>query len=204
MSIEIGLTAGSTNTQYAPLAVLCAHYRQHATLEPLKQVEIPMKKRVFSPADKLIQVLLSMLAGCQTLSEVNPRLKHEQELAAVWGWERFVEQSNLSRTLDALTLMNIEQLRHSTTSIWQVHSLTKAHDWRGFLWLDFDLSGLPCSPRAEASQKGFFSDKKPSVGVSWRASVPSNTGKQCGRTCFQAIDIQPIALSQRCWRQKMH
>jgi hypothetical protein len=171
MSIEIGLTAGSTNTQYAPLAVLSAHYRQHARLEPLKQVQIPMKKRVFSSADKLIQVLLSMLAGCQTLSEVNPRLKHEQELAAVWGWDRFVEQSNLSRTLDALTLMNIDQLRHSTTSIWQVHSLTKAHDWRGFLWLDFDLSGLPCSPRAEASQKGFFSDKKTSVVVSWPASV---------------------------------
>lgn len=172
MTIEIGLTDGTTNTQYAPLAVLSAHYREHGTLDPLKQVRIPMRERDFCPYSKLIQVLLSMLAGCQTLSEVNPRLKHERELAAVWGWDRFAEQSNLSRTLDALTLMNIDQLRHSTTSIWQVHSLTKAHDWRGFLWLDFDLSGLPCSPRAEASQKGYFSDKKTSVAASWPASVP--------------------------------
>ena len=204
MTIEIGLTDGPTNTQYAPLAVLCAHYRQHDTLEALKQVQIPMRERDFRPYSKLIQVLLSMLAGCQTISEVNPRLKHERKLAAVWGWDRFAEQSNLSRTLDALTLMNIDQLRHSTTSIWQAHSVTKAHDWRAFLWLDFDLSGLPCSPWAEASQKGYFSDKKTSVGVSWPASVLSNTMKRSGRTCFRAIGIPVTAFSQQWWQQKMH
>jgi len=34
------------------------------------------------------------------------------------------------------------------------------HDWHGFLWLDFDLSGLPCGQQADGSQKGFFSGKK--------------------------------------------
>jgi hypothetical protein len=38
------------------------------------------------------------------------------------------------------------------------------HDGRGYLWLDFDLSGLPCRPQAEASQKGYFADKKTSTG----------------------------------------
>jgi hypothetical protein len=103
---------------------------------------------------------VSILAGCETLSEVNLRLKSEPGLSAVWGWERFADQSSLSRTLDALTLMNIEQLRRSTTAIWWTHSQIRTHDWRGFLWLDFDLSGLPCSPRAEESQKGYFSGKK--------------------------------------------
>jgi hypothetical protein len=36
-------------------------------------------------------------------------------------------------------------------------------DWRKYLWLDFDLSGLPCGAQAEASQKGYFSDKKTCV-----------------------------------------
>jgi hypothetical protein len=56
--------------------------------------------------------------------------------------------------------MNIEQLRQAGTQIWQTCSQTFGRDWRGYLWLDFDLSGLPCSPRAEASQKGYFSGKK--------------------------------------------
>jgi hypothetical protein len=160
MTIEIGLTKESTNTQYAPLAVICAHYQRHQTLEPLQKVQIPMRERDFSSGDKLIQVLLSILVGCETLSQVNIRLKSETGLATMWDWPGWADQSTLSRTLDALTLMNLEELRQSISTIWQPDSQVKAHDWRAFLWLDFDLSGLPCGPQAQASQKGYFSDKK--------------------------------------------
>jgi hypothetical protein len=160
MTIEIGFTQELTNSQYVALAALCAYYQQNHLLEPLIGVEIPMRERDYTPADKLIQVLLSILAGCKTLSEVNGRLKSELGLASVWGWDRFADQSSLSRTLDALTLKNIEQLRGSTAAIWRTHSQIQGHDWRGHLWLDFDLSGLPCSPKAQESQRGYFSDKK--------------------------------------------
>lgn len=160
MTIEFGLTEGCAETQYAPLAALAAHYQQVQMLKPLEQVEIPMKKREFTPVDKLIQSMLSILAGCETLSETNLKLKPELSLAKLWGWDRFVDQSSLSRTLDALTRPNIEQLRDAVTAVWRSHSLALKHDWRGYLWLDFDLSGLPCSPQAEASQKGYFSGKK--------------------------------------------
>ena len=49
MTIEIGLTNSSTNTQFAPLAALSAHYQEKHTLDSLKQVLIPMKKRAFRP-----------------------------------------------------------------------------------------------------------------------------------------------------------
>jgi hypothetical protein len=160
MTIEIGLTKEFTKTQYAPLAALCALYQQNHLLESLEQVQIPVKTRDFSPPDKLIQIILSILAGCGPLYEVNSRLKSETGLAAIWGWQRFGDQSSLSRILDALTLKQIEQLRQSAALIWQSQSRIKSHDWRGFLWLDFDLSGLTCSPRAQESQKGFFSGKK--------------------------------------------
>jgi len=160
MAIQIGLTDEITNTRYAPLAALLAHYRRTHRFAPLSRAPIPVKERHFCPADKLVQVFLSILAGCETLSEVNSKLKPEVQLAAVGGWDRFADQSTLSRTLDALTLMNIETLRQSITSIWLPYSQVHQHDWRGFLWLDFDLSGLPCSPRAEGSQKGYFGGKK--------------------------------------------
>lgn len=166
MTIEFSFTDELVNTQYAPLAALLVHYQQNLTLEPLERVQIPMKERDFSPTSKLIQVLLSIFAGCVTLSEVNVKLKSELGLAKIGQWKRIADQSCLSRTLDALTLTNIDQLRDSTTTIWRHQSQTLHHDWRGFLWLDFDLSGLPCGKQAEESQKGYFSGKKTSLDAS--------------------------------------
>jgi len=165
MRLEFGQTDELVNTQYAPLAALLAHYQQNQVFKPLSEVAIRMKTRDFTPYDKLKQAAISILAGCQTLSEVNQKLKPELLLARVGGWSRFADQSGLSRTLDGLTLMNIAQLRQAQTQIWQAHSMSRCHDWRGYLWLDFDLSGLPCSKRAQASQKGYFSDKKTAQGV---------------------------------------
>lgn len=166
MKIEFGLTDDVFNTQFAPLAALSAHYQYNQMLAPLEKVAMQMKIRDFSPVCKLKQVLVSILAGCETLTSFNSQLDGETGLAAILGWKRFADQSNLSRTLDALTLMNIDELRTATTDIWRSNSRTRQHDWRGFLLLDFDLSGLPCSPRAEASQKGYFSGKKTSLDAS--------------------------------------
>ena len=195
MNLEIDFTKDQINTQYAPLAALFALYQANHTLAPLAQVEIPMKVRDFSPADKLTQVLLSILAGCATLAEVNPALKAEVALASLGGWPRFADQSTLSRTLDVLTLKQIEHLRQSTTAIWWTHSQVKTHDWRGYLWLDFDLSGLPCSARAEASQKGYFSDKKTPPDANWPGLAPPNTGKRSGQRCSRVAITPPIACS---------
>lgn len=160
MNLSIDLTSDPVNTDYAPLAVLSVLYQQENWLEPLQKVKIAMRERYFTPADKLTQVLLGILAGGETLSAVNAPLKQEQGLARIWGWEHFADQSSLSRTLDALSQKNIEQLRTSQNEIRQAHSRTSQRDWRPFLWLDFDLTPLPCGPMAQASQKGYFGEKK--------------------------------------------
>lgn len=162
MNYELGLTTEPGNTQYAPLGALLAYYKQNGAMESLNQVAIPMKAYEFTGQDKLKQVFISILAGCETLSEVNQKLKTEAELATIYDWPRFADQSGLSRALDALTLMNIEELRQSGQEIGRTYGQTRKHDWRGHLWLDFDLSGLPCGERAEKSQKGYFSGKKTS------------------------------------------
>ena len=158
--IEFGLTKDRTNTQYAPLAALCRYYQQNRILDPLSEVRIAVKTRQFSPYDKMIQVLLSLLTGCETLSQVNPRLGSEVHLARIWQWEQFADQATLSRTLDALTLKQIDELRQVSGQIWRSHTQTHHHNWHGYLWLDFDLSGLPCGKQAQESQKGYFSGKK--------------------------------------------
>lgn len=160
MAIEFGFTDQYCNTQYAALAAICAHYRHKQVFKPLEQVQNERKERDFRLCDKLIQMFMSALAGCETLSEVNSKLKSEKGLAEVWGWKRFADQSALSRTLDQLSLKQIEQLRQATTQIWRSHSKIMGHNWRGYLWLDYDLSSLPCGPQAEEAQKGYASGKK--------------------------------------------
>jgi hypothetical protein len=193
MTLEFALTDENCNTQYGPLAALLVHYQKQKTLGPLAEVPIPIKKYDYSPASKLEQVLLSILAGCETLTEFNTKVRPEQALAKVRGLEQFSDQSNLSRTLDALTLMNLEQLGQAIDQIWQPHSQIQHHDWRGFLWLDFDLSGLPCGKQAQASQKGYFSGKKMSPVVNWLGLVQSSTEKPSGLTYMPAINIPFVA-----------
>ena len=165
MTIRIDFTDELCNTQYAPLAVLSAHYQQKQVLEPLKKVTNCQKKRDFKVFDKLCQVLLSILCGCATLTEVNTKLGPEIGLAQTWSMKRFADQSTLSRSLDALSLKQIEELRLAVTQIWREIGQTSRHNWRGYLWLDYDLSSLPCGRQAEANNRGFASGKKTSPGV---------------------------------------
>lgn len=203
MNIKIGFTDELTNTSYAPLVALFAHYQHNDLLEPLQSVRIPMRKGDFEPHEKLIQVVLSILAGCETLFEVNSKLKHEQVLAQVLGLSRLLDQSSLSRSLDALTLKNIDELRASTCQIWRRLSWVTARDWRSYLWLDFDLSGLPCGPLAEASQKGYFAGKKTSVAGSWLVSVPSLRAKRSGQGSIRVTLTPSIASNRPCLPAKL-
>lgn len=177
MTVEIGLTDECVNTQYAPLAALFVHYQQTQALQPLENVTLPAKQRDFSPLGKLQQVLLSLLTGCHTLSEVNPKLRTESFLALAWGWPRFADQSTLSRQLDQLTLKQLEQLRSATTQIWRGRSRAVKHNWHAYLWLDYDFSPLPCGAQAEASQNGYFGGKKSlrsPVSPGQRRTIPGN------------------------------
>lgn len=164
MSIKFVLVDEKFNTQYAPLGLLLALYKENKTLKPLENMAIKSKTVDFSLTDKLEQVFVSILAGCNTISEVNTKLKGDIPLARAGDWMRFADQSTLSLALDSLSLMNIEELRENTRQIWREYRGTATHDWRGFLWLDFDLSGLPCGKQAEGAEKGYFSEKKTLLG----------------------------------------
>jgi len=103
---------------------------------------------------------VSLLSGCEYISEVNSKLKPEQQLAQVWKFSRFADQSQLSIYLDRLTQTNLSQLSVAVGQIGHQLSYLRHHDWRGFLTVDLDLSGLPCSKQSEGAQKGYMSGKK--------------------------------------------
>ena len=162
MRVEFGTTDELTNTQFAPVAALMAYYEAQKVLEPLQSVTSAATTGDFTLAEKLEQVVWSMLTGCQYISVVNIRLRPERMLAQVKRIDHFAEQSTLALALNELTQMNLDQLEATVRHISHRCSRTRQHDWRGFLTLDFDLSGLPCGKQAEASKKGYFSGKKTS------------------------------------------
>ena len=162
MRLEFDTTDELTNTQFAPLAALMAYYEAQKVLKPLQSVTAVPHKGAFTLAEKLEQVIWSILTGCQYISVVNTKLRPERMLAQVKRIAHFAEQSTLAIALNALTQMHLGQLETAVQQINQRCSRTRQHDWRGFLLLDFDLSGLPCGKQAEGSKKGFFSGKKTS------------------------------------------
>ncbi len=198
MSLEFGLTSELTNTQFAPLAALGYAYRQHVTLKRLQTVQLRLKEVHHSPQDKLEEVLVSILAGCTHLAEINTVLRPDIQLAQSWGQSQFAKQSVVSRSLDGLTQMNLTELRAATTAIWRDHSQVWQHDWRGWLWLDLDLTGLLCSAQAEGGEKGYFSGKKTLRGGNWPGFQPFVTTKPSGHTCFRAVSIAVPVSNRQC------
>jgi hypothetical protein len=162
MRLELDTTDELTNTQFAPVAALMAYYEAQKVLEPLQSVTSVAQKGDFTLAEKLEQVVWSILTGCQYISVINTKLRPECMLAQVKRIDHFAEQSTLAIALNELTQMDLGQLEASVRQISHRCSRTGQHDWRGFLMLDFDLSGLPCGKGAEGSKKGFFSGKKTS------------------------------------------
>ena len=204
MKLQFGLTQELSNSQYASLAALLAYFEAQNALEPLQAVTSARKSGDFPLAEKLEQLLWSILAGCEYIAMVNTKLRPEQKLAQLKRIDQFADQSTLSRGLDGLTQMNLSQLAVAVRQISDRCSQTRQHDWRGFLELDFDLSALPCGQQAEGSQKGFASGKKTRLCANWHALMPLPTTKPYGQSCFPAINRPCNACHKRCWPWKVH
>ena len=165
----IRLTAMPEETHFAPLGVLGYCLTRTCFLDPVfKSVRLPLKTVIHPPESKLLDVLVSILAGCRAIRQVNTRLRPDLALARAWGRERFAEQATLARTLDRFTAEQIGQLRQGSEVLFRRESRTLRHrfanDW---LWLDIDLTPLPASKHAEASTKGKLGAKKTSTGDNW-------------------------------------
>ena len=65
MTIQIGLSAENFNTQYAPLGLLLAVYKEKQVLQPLEKVKTATKVVEFALVDKLEQIFVSIWLGAK-------------------------------------------------------------------------------------------------------------------------------------------
>ena len=201
MRPTIRLVAMPDDTGFAPLGVLGYCLMRTSFLSPvLRAVTVPIKTVQHLPAAKLLDVLVSILAGCRAISQVNTRLRPDLALAHAWGRPQFAAQATLARTLDSFTAADVCQLRQGCEALFRRESRTLRHpfasDW---LWLDIDLTPLLASKHAEASTKGKISPKKTSTADNWPACMRRSITKRCSHGCTPAISrvTRPIFRSCR-------
>ena len=165
------------STGHAPLAVLGYYWHQKGCFDPLKRVQPALKTVYHTPPEKLLDVVVSILAGYEALSVSSHHLRADLALAQAWQRPQFADHSSLSRTTP-LSSEDIVWLRRAITSIYhrvgRAHRHTLAQD---LLWLDLDLSFLGAGEQAEGSQKGYGALKKQtrsSISVGWGDHLSGN------------------------------
>jgi hypothetical protein len=161
VAVQIYLEPVEHQTCFAPLAVVGYCFTRSGLLKPLwSALDIKMKSYDHTALEKLQDVLVAIMAGCRSLAQVNTRIRPEFVLAQAWQRSAFAEQSNLSRTLDALSADHIDQLRAGNLRLLQQHSQLGTHNWEQGLILDVDPTSLLTSKHAEGSRKGWVSVHK--------------------------------------------
>jgi hypothetical protein len=186
MKICVRLVPMPMETAYAPLGALGYCLMRTQFLDPLWQsLTLPMKTVDHRPQDKLVDVLVSLLSGCRAIAQVNSRLRPDAALAHAWGRQQFADQATITRTLDAFTATQIDQLRAGSEALLRRDSLSLRHnltaDW---LWLDIDLTPLPISKHAEGSSKGLFGEKTATV-ANWPGCMRRSITRHCSRRSIQ-------------------
>src|SRR5512147_1735941 len=150
-----------SETSYAPLGAVGYCLSHSHFLDIVWQgLALDLKTVDHTPADKLLDVLVSVLAGCRAIVEINTRLRPDRVLARAWGRSTFAEQSTVARSLDAFDAAQVQNLRLGSEALFRRESRCLGHDLAtDWLWFDIDLTPLPISKFAEGSTKGKFAKK---------------------------------------------
>lgn len=189
MRPRIELVAMPSATAFAPLGVMGYCLTRSGFLTPvLEAVTVPLKTVRHRPDANVLDLLVSILAGCRAIVQVNTRLRPDLALAQAWGRPQFAAQATLARTLDRFTPAHVAALRQGTTALFRRESRTGRHPFaQAWLWLDIDLTPLPISKHAEGSTKGKIGLKRTCMVANWRGCMPRRITRPCCRRSILAI-----------------
>lgn len=172
-------------TPRAPLAALGMKFSQLGVFRLIaERVQIAQKVVKYKPVEKLVDALMTILAGAHGLVEANKRVRPDRALQRAFGRAGCAEQSVISETLNACTPENVEQMQQAMKQIYQQHSAGYRHDYgQSLQLLDTDMTGQPCGRKAALATKGYFAKQR------------NRRGRQLGRvlaTWYEEIVIDRI------------
>jgi hypothetical protein len=135
-----------------------------------KHVKIHQKVYDFTPNQKIVQVMASMMFGCEDNKRMNKVLKKDNpQYSQYFGLPRWADQSVISDTFRALTAENITQLEtvwKESLEVTQISgNLRRRIEADEYITIDIDLTGDVCKSRDDPTvTKGYFPHKKGKTG----------------------------------------
>lgn len=159
---RISLVKFEETTRFAPLVALGFFVREEDLLSPIfSRLEFTQPTHTEHPVEALVDLWVSILAGCRSVSQINTQIRPDLVLAHAWGRPGFAEQSTVARVLDVCQEEQVSQLRAGVEAIYRWIGRALHHPWaETALLMDIDLTGLPAGKSAQGSTKGYFSGKK--------------------------------------------
>ena len=123
-----------------------------------ENVNINMKTVKYTPYDKVVELLASIVAGCQHTVTINSRLVPDTVLAEeLIGKDRFADQSGINRLLQSITYENVDELERVFSAYYMTHGIA----WKKeSVVVDIDMTGFKANGKTyENAEKGFICEK---------------------------------------------
>ena len=149
-------------TPQAPLCAVGEVLRVREVFYPLHDlVDIRQKTVVYRPTDKLVFVVLGMLSGAETVSEIQTRVRPDRGLLAAFGSPRCADASVIQQTLAASSEATVASLEAALAQVRleqsQRHEVSSAVPEEIRVDIDlsawFRLASMPRVPRKGTSRK---------------------------------------------------
>jgi hypothetical protein len=171
---EVSFESSQEFEHYTSHGLLVAAYEEakaNGLFTTLREhIHVPMKTVTYSPLEKLTTLWASIVVGCDHTSEINIKLgAHERALAALFGFERFPDQSTVNRLLRAMPEAAVGEASQAHYALMVRHSRARVrrlrHKLAGgggrVLFVDIDQHGLVVSGKQyELAEDGFFGAKR--------------------------------------------
>lgn len=150
-------------TSQAPLCALGEVLSVREVFQPLHDlVNIPQKTVVYRPTDKLVFLVLGMLSGAETVSEIQVKVRPDRGLLGAFGYQRCADASVIQQTLDASTESTVASLEAALGEVRlkQGQRSDVSSEGQAKIRVDIDLSCLPIGKHAEGAEKGYIAKKQ--------------------------------------------
>jgi hypothetical protein len=177
----------ATLTSHAMLVTWGFFAQRIGLVEALEGVSIPQRRREYTPQTKLIEFLVSIIAGCAYLQDISrgPHpLDQDLAVAQAWGQEGWADYSGVSRTLKACTEETVTAMKEALETVSrpfiQREVMLALRD-RGVLVYDGDLTGRPVSSTSTTYPGAAFGWMSNAVQLGYQAALVSLHSPTYGR-----------------------
>jgi len=174
-------------TQHAMLVAWGVYAQQIGLVEAIEQVKLHQKKREHKPQTKVLEFLVAMLAGLRHLQDIS-RAAHpidrDHVMAKAWGQAGWADYSGVGRTLQSLTLDEVEAVVESLNLISQPfmeQEIGQALAESGRLVYDADLTCRPVSNTSKTYPNTAFGYMGDTIGLGYQAALVSVHSPTYGR-----------------------